>query len=308
MKVKKISVNRILACMTAIFVFALSMNFSSMDTNAGSTSRTYKIFNATTGAYIDKYTLVTDSSNNNPRTIIGNDDRVVDFTKSGVVKIMDADDYIGSGFVVGVHTIATASHCVYDIEEKKPYKISEIRLFDANGNISKTVTPIESHVTQKYIEDAQDSVNYDYGLITVKEDLSDYACFDLGVTLDSAINNNSAISVTGFPRYFNNEYDNPVNTHTLNKMYTGNGVLENKGNFSGIMRGLPKTFYADSTLFYTADSSGGNSGGPAYITTSYKNRVYYTVIGIHNHSLPGMNSATRITPDLLHFYMNNPNV
>jgi len=292
MKVKKISANRILACMTAIFVFALSMNFSSMDTSAESTSRTYKIFNAATGAYIDEYTLVTDSSNNNPRTVIGDDDRAVDFTKSGVVKIINATSR-ATGFVVDKHTIATAAHCIYD------EKMREIRLFDSNGNVSKTVTPVEVHVPQKYINDSQDSVNYDYGLITVKEDLSDYACFDLGTVLDSGIFNQLTVSVTGFPAEYNTKED---------KMYTGNGVLKYKSDVSIISEGKQKTFYHDSAIFYTADSSKGNSGGPVYVTTSYKGKVYYTVIGVHNYGLIDINSATRMTPDLLHFYMNNPNV
>ena len=51
----------------------------------------------------------------------------------------------------------------------------------------------------------------------------------------------------------------------------------------------------------------GDSGGPAYITTSYYGSIYYTVIGINVSEAGTYNIATRITSDLLHFYLNNSN-
>ena len=55
-------------------------------------------------------------SSTNARAVIGDDTRVVDFSKSGVVKInftaSNGESYWGTGFVVDEHTIATAAHCV----------------------------------------------------------------------------------------------------------------------------------------------------------------------------------------------------
>lgn len=296
MKLKNVSLNRIIACLIAMFIFAFSMNFS-FDANASNTSRTYNIYNATTGAYIDRYTLNALDTENNTSTysLVGNDDRVVDFTKSGVVKLMTSNYYLGTGFVVSKNIIATAAHCV------KNKTISSIRLFDTNGNVSKTVTPVEVHIPKTYVD--SNNTNYDYALITVNDDLSDYAIFDLGVALDSAISNHLSVSVTGFPSYLNDNSSEIVNDYTQNSMYTGTGVL----NFS--------TIYNNNNykLYYTADSSGGNSGGPAYITISKYGKVYYTVVAIHTNgfnesSSEQLNSGTRMTTDLLHFYMHNPNV
>lgn len=310
MKVRKNSL-RAFACTVAACISVLSISFA-FDTNASTDSssfRVYKRYNATTGAYLGDYSLTTnfstnsDSDSDSINTVIGDDDRVVDFTKSGVVKLMTSNNYVGTGFVVDDHTIATAAHCV------KGYKISAIRLFDTDGNIEQTATPVETHIPQKYIANAQDSVNYDYALITVSEDLSAYEMFDLGVSLDTAIDNNTAVSVTGFPKYINNDYENEVNNYTINNMYTGNGVLKYRDDTTLVINSETKTFYKDSALFYTTDSSGGNSGGPVYVTTSYYGEVYYTVIGIHNYGLGSinLNSATRMTPELLRFYLSNPN-
>lgn len=293
MKLKNISVNRILACLIAVFIFAFSMNFS-FDANASNTSRIYRRYNATTGAFLGRYMLGALNVNDNVSTynVIGSDDRVVDFTKSGVVKLMGSDEYIGTGFVVDSHTIATAAHCIWDYDNNSSIQISEIRLFDANGNISKTVTPVEAHIPQIYLNNK--GAGYDYGVITVNEDLSDYAIFDLGVPLYSASDNELAISVTGFPKYLHNNEEEVVNSDTLDNMYTGNGVLSASN--------------SNDVLYYTADASEGNSGGPVYITTSYYGTVYYTVIGIHTSGSSIVNSGVSMTTDLLHFYLNNSHI
>lgn len=300
MKLKNISANRILACLIAVFIFAFSMNFS-FDANASNTSRIYRRYNATTGAYLGRYTLNALDVDNNVSTysLIDTDERVVDFTKSGVVKLIlngPRGTAIASGFVVDSHTIATAGHCIWEPEIGRITKISEIRLFDANGNILKTVIPVESHVPQEFVNNEDQAC--DYGLITVNEDLSDYAIFDLGVALDSAINAHCTVSVTGFPVNINGT---TVNSYTNNVMYTGNGTLT-----------IP-SLSDNNRLYYTTDTSGGNSGGPIYVTSSYYGTVYYTVIGIHTRGFNSddvdqLNSGVRMTTDLLHFYKFNPNI
>lgn len=73
----------------------------------------YNIYDSD-GYYNGSYSLSASPtlSTSNSRGVIGTDNRVVDFTKSGVVKIITSAG-MGTGFVVDSHTIATAAHCAY---------------------------------------------------------------------------------------------------------------------------------------------------------------------------------------------------
>lgn len=275
---KILNKKRISAVIVAAVMFIISLFAYSSNAMATNSSIAYTVCNAQTGAQLRTYTLDPLAEKVNTRSVIGTDERVIDWTKSGVVKIMNSNNYIGTGFVVGDHVIATAAHCV------KGLKISEILLFNSDGSVSLHATPVEAHYPTNYSTD-----NLDYALITVEEDLSDYACFSLGVTLDSIGSSNQAVSVTGFPGDLNNN-------HTQHTMYTGNGIILSAD---------------DEQLFYTADTGGGNSGGPVYVTESRCGYTYFTVIAIHAYLPHGGkegNRGTRITTDEIHFYMNNPNL
>lgn len=246
----------------------------------------YKVYDAATASYISSYQLTPSPRVDNSRSVILPDERVVDFTKSGVVKIMGSTDYIGSGFVVDAHTIATSAHCAYNKQ------ISGIRIFNSNGNIALTATPVQCHIPNLYVQ-TQGS-NYDYALITVEEDLSDYACFNLGVAMGNFLTSSKSVCVTGFPRKVNDVTVNGiVQTEDRNNMYTGVGTVTG-GN--------------ECVLNYNVDISEGNSGGPVYTSTSYNGNVYYTVIAIHTADLSANNYGTRINTNLMHFYKNNPNI
>lgn len=297
MKTNVVNVKKITAVAVAFLLMVLSVSYLSSKSDAANTARKYRIFNAKTGVKIGSdYTLDALPAEDNSRAVIGEDERVIDWTKSGVVKLMNSNDYLGSGFVVSDHVIATAAHCVYNALLRKPDQISKILLFDNDGNVTLEATPVETHVPCDYITNnsngykAQD----DYALITVKEDLSAYACFNLGVPLDSFINSNSVVTVTGFPATWGKPGEEiTVNTLTKHMMYSGNGIM-NGGD--------------SSSIHYNADMSGGNSGGPVYITESAYGRTYYTVIGINisNSKInPQYNNGTRITTDLIHFYSAN---
>ncbi|MCC8110152.1 MAG: hypothetical protein LIO74_00480 [Ruminococcus sp.] len=65
--------------------------------------------------------------------------------------------------------------------------------------------------------------------------------------------------------------------------------------------------YTTFKIYYTADTSESNSGSPVYMITSFNGNVYYTVIAIHTTG-GGYNSGVRITPTILHFCYNNPNL
>ncbi len=290
----KLCARRIVALVTSVTMLVLSIYIPRNIISAAyiNTNIYYDVYDAGTGISLGSYNLdsVSTVSSNGVSTynVIGNDTRVVDFTKSGVVKLMTNDGYMGTGFVVDDHTIATAAHCVYNQSTSSVYEISSIRLFDGDGDIEKTVTNLqEIHIPRPY-RTFSDSSNYDYALITVGDDLSDYAIFNLGLLMDNYSSSNSAFSITGFPQVVNNTV---VNSNTQDTMYTGTG-----------------SFYSatDYKIFYNNDTSGGNSGGPVYITTSFNNNVYYSVVGIHTTGGTS-NGATRVTTNLLQFFKNNPN-
>lgn len=283
LKFKK-AVSVAIACSVCILSLTAvpSMNASA----ANNSSMTYKVYNAATASYISSYQLTSNPKVDNSRSVILPDERVVDFTKSGVVKIMGFTDYIGSGFIVDSHTIATAAHCAYNLQ------ISGIRIFNSNGNIALTATPVQYHIPNLYVQ--THSGNYDYALITVEEDLSDYACFNLGVAMDNFLTSSKSICVTGFPQKVNNVIVNGVvETEDRNNMYTGIGTISGGNEY---------------VLNYNVDTYRGNSGGPVYTSTSYNGNVYYTVIAIHTTGAGTYNYGTRINTNLMHFYKNNPNI
>lgn len=275
---------------------------SSSSVEDSNTYRSYSVYDAANGNFMRNYTLSPLESKNNTRGIIGTDDRVIDWTKSGTVKLMTSSNYAGTGFVVGSHTIATAAHCVYNYSSSKGKSLTEILLFDSNGNISLHATPVEMHVPNIYINllsSTSGTNQYDYALITVEEDLSDYACYNLGSTMDSIFTNNQAISVTGFPQQINKGSTNVqnVNDHTNHYMYTGTGSILNKHPFGNYEQ-----------LFYDVDVTEGKSGGPVYATESRNGNTYFTVLAINAAVGYEWNIGTRINTDIIHFYKNNSNL
>lgn len=261
----------------------------------GNSSSRYRVFDAKTRreSILKNYTLTestkyyNDSDNSiSTRSVIGTDDRVTDWSKNGVVKIVTADGMIGSGFVVGKHTIATAAHCVNN------KSLSTIILFNNNGKDKFNATPVEYHVPEMYYS----SDKYDYALITVEEDLSDYMQFDLGTVLNYSSNRNIAITNTGFP----GEIQNPDGTkirvnddENLHNLYSTTGSIVST---------------SDKCFYHTADTSNGDSGSPVYYTETINGQTYYTVIGIQVGGGTYDNEATRITTELIRFYKQNPNI
>lgn len=219
--------------------------------------------------------------------------------KNGVVKLLgytdELDPDVGSGFVVDSHTIATAAHCVMAREPADPFlncepQITTVFVFNGNSDVEITINNIkEIHIPRSYAVDGNSS--YDYALITVEEDLTDYEMFNLGFPLDSITESSATVYVTGFPEKYNDIYE--VNTDTKHTMYTGSGAILN----------ITKT-----SVIHAADSTGGNSGGPIYLSTTFQNKTYYSVIAILTGGGGKQNSGTRITTNLLHFYKNNPNI
>ncbi|MDE6775933.1 MAG: trypsin-like peptidase domain-containing protein [Ruminococcus sp.] len=281
--------------------------------------RDYVIYNATTGKKIKEYSLSRGSATNNDisfHNIIGSDDRYENWSKIGVVKILtglpsDPNVYGQStGFVVDAHTIATAAHCLVKTGTLEPRIIEKILLFDDEGSLVSNgvsypvLTPVQYHVPVEFLENnnkfygeerAIYNVVYDYALITVKEDLSDFICFNMGIPLDSMVSKNSQnkdskVKVTGFPKKINDNTD--VNDYGTHAKYTGNGKIVDM---------------EEEYIFHDIDVTSGNSGSPIYIEEVVNGRIYNTVIGIHvSSSLDGGdNRATRFTPEVLNFLCSN---
>ena len=260
-------------------------------------NRLYYVFDSN-GNYIKKYTLQKVSniaSGASTRTIIGDDDRYVDNSLNGVVRFSYNNEGNGfTGFVVDKHTILTAAHCITQnsIACVPSYSYT-IEFFDKNGSRdnSITATPVECHIPYQYIanQHADDNIyeKYDYALITVKEDLSKYMCFNLGVARSNIRRANPDIYVTGFS---NTHLEGKSELYRLKTTAKGSLISVSSNNFS-----------------YTTDTTGGDSGAPMYVI----NGDVKTVISIHNRGTDDdnqYNHSTRITTDILHFIYNNNNL
>ena len=294
---------RTISLAAAFLVLLMSVTLYSSRSEAANTVVTYNVRNAITGEHLRNYTLQPLAETNNSRAVIGEDNRYVDWSKSGVVKlIFSYYDYnnklktgIGSGFVIDSHTIATAAHCVHGAFDMN------VLLFNSDGTLSMNATPVEYHLPNNYAPYQQERYLIDYALITVKEDISSYACFNLGVPLDNIININPTIKVTGFS---GDDENDSYSSHTL---YTSEGKILSNAYIDAVID-------TDYLFAHDADTYGGNSGGPVYIEESRNNRSYNTVIAIHTSSEnepddePSYNASVRITTNIIHFYMNNPNL
>ena len=242
----------------------------------------YQKFNAQTGVQIgNAYPLspVSTIPNYAPKGIIGTDDRFVDYSNSGVVKITTSSGQ-GSGFIVDDNLILTAAHVVYD-----KTNIS-YTLFNVNGTAIATYSAASYHVPSNYI--SSDQINYDYALIVVNQDLSDYRTINLGVARDK-LKDNTASSV-----YLNyaSKLGIYVPGYVSNTGYTGIGNLANN--------------YLTNTLVqYNTDTVPGESGSPVYVKTSSGDMIAIGVhkgVGVSNQ----FNRGKRIDTDVIHFVYNNP--
>lgn len=302
----------------AFVVFFISFcTLLTSDVFAAGSTRRYRVYNANTAVYKRTYTLTTEpKSNISTRLIFGDDSREIDWTKSGVVKIVTTVasnpnvEYFGTGFVVDRHVIATAAHMLVSPGSLEKHMVTSIDLFDASDSSESdreptlSATPVEYHIPAEFEAknneyyndlDGKYDTTQDYALITVEEDLSQYMCFGIANPLDTFVNKNSQnssgnIMLTGFPGKVTGLDDA---NYSLNGAYTGYGSVST----------------IDSEyLYHTIDASPGNSGGPIYLREDVGDRTYYTVIGIFVGYNSEINIGIRMTPDILKFYGINPNL
>ncbi len=288
------------------------------DSNPTATTRTYMRHDCSSDpASYSEYSLTVDPYDNtvsntgistyNYPGIMGDNDMVKDDDTAVVLMSAYNDGEImgeGSAFIVNDHIIATAAHCIYDYENDTFYKSYYVELKDSN-NITK-------RVKAKYVDICKDfstcgnkynnnHIKYDYALMYVEEDLSEYGAFQMGVALNSYAYEHGEVTVSGFPIpiYYPDEYkDAPLHIQ-----------LKSSGNL---------TRSNNTNVFYDADVGTGHSGGPVYATeeftinsqTSPKRYSSKTVIAINVGIYPKdlENIGLKITPDILKFYNKNPNI
>ncbi len=161
-------------------------------------------------------------------------------------------------------------------------------MYDAYGTgVDATYTPSELHIPSTYYNYEDD--DYDYGLIYVNADLSQYGKMPLGIVTNNFKLTGQDVYVSGFPKYVRGIYKT--------SRYYGVGTIENSGT-------------TDYQLCYTTYANGGDSGGPAYIEYTLNGDTYRSAIGIHAWSLQNetLHYATRITLPVLRFFYSNPYV
>lgn len=247
------------------------------------------------------YTLTPNVANFNaihadptPRNLIGIDDRhpSLGVENTGIVNLGGW----GTGFIIDDHTIATAAHCVFNRSTHQFISTPTIHPYNSNGtlNTSLAFTPKEAHIPIMFdISFEEDCSKYDYALITVSDDLSNYMHFSLGTTYNLSSTNYSTI-----PLYL------------LGPRMVGSGTSSYDLYYSqgNIISGTNTT--STSLIYYNLDSLPGESGAPVYTITraNIDNQIYYyyTAIAIHTcndgKNPSEWNAGNRITKYQLQFF------
>lgn len=256
----------------------------------------YYKYNATTGAYTGEYTLSTVNSISTSSSSIstysildGVDDRWAEDGLDGVLCIDNGNG--GTAFVVDSHTLITAAHCLmgqHSSSGSSSQALSnlEFKVCDKYGETSAIpITPIEYQIPQKFVTNTNSSEysKYDYAIVTISQDLSDYINFNLGVVRNELYTTNAnskkLLFITGF-----GGYNDKANEELINIKSTGDGFLTS----------TPTSY----RLFYDIDTIGGDSGGPVYANVNGKK----TVLAVHTS---GGNSGIRLTTNILNLIYNH---
>lgn len=262
-------------------------------------SREYLRYSYTKQKQLSNYILEPAAKNTNAREagIIGTDDRYLAHgtENTGVVRLSTG----GTGFVVGDHQIATVAHAVYS-KNNQWKDLEYIQTYNMTGRLTNTkLTPVEVHVPKDYDYDSSsgekdETFYYDYALITVKEDLSNYVHFELGASYSANQTNydNIPVYVTGCPQSIPGG-----NANTYLKLYSGEGHVVSNCDDNMTL------------LHHDVDSVGGNSGSPIYVITKNiingEESYTYTALAIDSFANGSSNYGPRMNKYLFQFYKNN---
>ena len=276
-------------CITAFTI----LGFESPTTANADSLRTYIRHDYTNNNTPDyEYNLSVSSSVNtyslSPATIFPPNEMVRDYDES-VVRI-EGDGVGGTGFIVGEHLIATAAHCVYFNGFIDDLTIS---IVNSNNVVIDTMTPKYIHLNKDYTYSI--AAVTDYALIYVEEDLSDYGMFKMGLATDRYILRQEEVVASGFP----SEYPDGYNGVEWGLRFKSLGYIYGSYSTTELIR-------------HDADFAGGESGGPLYVeegvTINGTTTEYKTVIGINIADNLTYNTSVRVTPNILKFVYDNPNI
>lgn len=117
--------------------------------------------------------------------------------------------YVGTGYVIGPHTILTCGHCIYDVEHKLGW-VQKIKIepgrsgsMDPFGQLA--TEDVESIVVdEKWLQDASESD--DNALIVLKEDISQKT----GSIPLAVAQNVTSVHVSGYPAYFDGKSNDGI--------------------------------------------------------------------------------------------------
>ncbi len=284
------------------------------DTQAVATTRSYirhyydgNTENQVYSLTVDPYDNTSPNANSQQRVVIGENNMELD-PDTAVIQLQFTGG-TGSAFIVDDHLIATAAHCVC---KDQSFFDMRIKLKDSNNNVT-WITPkyidANKNFFDNYTSDGNPNTSdystyllgYDYALIYVEEDLSDYGIFNMGVALNEYADNHGEVIVSGFPS--RSAYPSWFEATNERTRFKAKGKILSR-----------TTKYFD----YDADTAPGDSGGPVYVQEEFSDDTYNTVIAINvAHTDPDdnpdndaakKNHGVRITPDILKFFYNNPNI
>lgn len=276
--------------------------FASDDFASSYVGRSYMRYSFKTNQQLSNYSLmptdVTMDDLCSTRSILdGVDNRYLanGSENSGLVRVGDSG---GTGFIIGDHMIATAAHCVYKKDAREWYNVG-VQTYNADGSLTgETLTPVEAHIPYRY--QSETGAKFDYALITVEEDLSEYVHFNLAgsYNVTTADYSNIPIYITGCPSHVFSQDENKMVANTTDHLYSAEGRVHATSN----------TYAIDTDIYI----SGGDSGSPMYTImesrTGDEDIMYsYSVLGICSGY--GVTSyGCLITKYQLQFYKNNPYV
>lgn len=216
---------------------------------------------------------------------------------------------IASGFIIDDHIIATAAHCVTDNGKNgNPTSFStniKVRVYQDEGvTLAETCDAVSVHVPKSFMDYGNDyrRCNYDYALIYVEEDLSEYGICNIGYMTDEFMATSTRIVTSGFTTSDN---------ETLQRYYSSGYIVD----FEELDEN--STVYENKTLRYRTlgCSRRGKSGGPSYYEKTFGSVTTKVVVGILTHGgideETGVNYGSRgvmFTPTIARFYFNNSEI
>lgn len=191
----------------------------------------------------------------------------------------------GTGFIIGEHEIMTAAHIIYSKEDRFNDFV-KIKVPNSDGSTENSIgiNVISAHVPSEYINNKFDE--YDYAILTVSEDLSQYGCYLLGMVTDSIMQKNVPIHSLGY---------------YINTLKISHGTITESNN--------------DLLCNFNVYTYEGSSGGPFYVESSfgiqgttnedYQIKTYRTAISIVQGAASDHMFGTRITPVIMQFAYDN---